>query len=247
MAGTFQDTWNASYEGVPADTENMNLGATRIRDLKVNIRERLAVNHSLNGDSSDGKHTVVELTPQTADPVLDVADGAIYQKSVGSAHELFYEDDGGRVTQLTAQGAVNIPQFVPSGTVMLFVQNSAPPGWIQGRNVNDAVLRVVNDNSGSGVGGSWSISGLNTQVRDLGHTLQATEIPSHTHNLNAITAAGGNIGFQGGGTYLLGQFAITTDGGTGGNQPHFHPLSASTSGDGSWRPAYLNTIFCYKQ
>lgn len=247
MAGTFTDTWNTAYEGIPSDNENINLGANRIRDLKVAVHQRLAINHSWNGDSSDGKHTICELTPQTNDPVLDPGDGAIYQKAVSGNQELFYEDNAARVTQITNQGALSVTPPFPSGTVMLFVQNAAPPGWVQGRNINDAVLRIVNDNSGSGTGGSWGISGLNASTSVLGHQLSSAELPSHTHQVNAMTAVGGNLGFQSGATYELGQFSITTDGGAVGNAAHSHGASTSVSGDGTWRPAYLNAIFCFKQ
>ena len=36
---TFTSTWNTAYEAVPADSEDANLGASRIRDFKVAFSE----------------------------------------------------------------------------------------------------------------------------------------------------------------------------------------------------------------
>lgn len=52
----FTRTWDATYETQPADSEGAKLGASRIRELKSDISERMAVEHSWAGDANDGKH-----------------------------------------------------------------------------------------------------------------------------------------------------------------------------------------------
>lgn len=101
----FLDTWNATYEGIPADSENINLGANRIRDLKVNIRERVAVDHSFAGDANDGLHLHVELLPQGGTPTrVNAGDGVLYTQTVAGVVELIYADTAGHATQLTSNG-----------------------------------------------------------------------------------------------------------------------------------------------
>lgn len=108
---TFTEAWNTSFEGLPADTENVSLGATRIRALKVDIRQRMAVDHmwsdGLAVASNDGKHNQATLRPQAADPVLDSGDGALYTKAIAGNTELFWEDSAARVTQITLTGSLN--------------------------------------------------------------------------------------------------------------------------------------------
>lgn len=242
----FSETWDTTYEGEPADSENINLGAGRIRSLKTDIHQRLAVDHSWNGDGNDGKHTQVTLRqlgnlPET----LDTGDGLLFANMVTGRTELYWQDDAQNITQITKSGTVNYQAF-PLGTAMVFVQASAPTGWVQNTVFNDQVLRTTSSGGGN-IGGSWTISGLTAATVIAGHALSQSEIPSHTHNVNAATGTGGNIGFNAGNSYFLGQFAITSDGGTGGNAAHTHSASTSVFADGNWRPAYCNVIVCTKQ
>lgn len=154
----FTDTWNLAYEGLPPDNENINLGAGRIRDLKLSIRERLIVNHSWAGDANDGKHVQVELMAQGADPATVAAEGWLYTKTVLANVELFYKDSSGAVLQLTSVGKVNVTPF-PSGTKLLFPQATVPTGWTQDADVTDVLPRVVSGAGGGATGGSWTISG----------------------------------------------------------------------------------------
>jgi len=39
---SYTDTWDATYEASPADTDDLSDGAARIRNLKINVRERLS-------------------------------------------------------------------------------------------------------------------------------------------------------------------------------------------------------------
>lgn len=114
---TFDRTWDTAYEGLPPDTEQRSLGAQRIRNMKVDVREREAVDHSWAGDANDGKHYRVTLRLSTVDPVLDATDGAVYAKAIAGNTELFYEDSAGAVAQLTNVGG---PQNVFSVGVVYF-------------------------------------------------------------------------------------------------------------------------------
>jgi hypothetical protein len=246
MSFTFFETWDTAYEGEPADNENINLGAGRIRALKTDIHQRLAIDHSWNGDGNDGKHSQVTLrTFAGGIKTLDTGDGVLFSNNGSGRAELWWQDDAQNQTRITNNGVLNV-QFFASGTQIAFVQAAAPVGWVQNTTLNDQVLRTTNG-AGAGLGGSWVITGLSAATTVAGHTLNQGEIPSHTHNVSAITSTGGTLGFSSGNSFFLGQFAITSDGGTGGNAAHTHGANTSVSADGSWRPAYVNTIVCAKQ
>ena len=92
-------------------------------------------------------------------------------------------------------------QSFAAGTAMLFVQTAAPTGWTKSTANNDKALRVVSGSASTGgsvafttafasqaVSGSVGTSGATT--------LSSSQMPSHTHNLNApviwSTYNGGN-------------------------------------------------------
>jgi microcystin-dependent protein len=130
--GKFLDIWNGTFEGLPQNTEQESLGAGRIRSLKIDIRQRMAQDHSWAGDDSDGYHEAVTLLTQGADPTPTPATGtagSIYSKTVSGNNELFYQDNNGHVLQITAGGAVNL-QGVVTGAMLDFGGTVAPTGYL---------------------------------------------------------------------------------------------------------------------
>lgn len=277
---SFSDVWNAAYEGLPSDNENINLGAGRIRDLKENVRERANIDHSWGDALDNGKHyqaTLINIggTPSTRSGT----DGLLWASAVGNNTELFYQDSSGRTVQLTSDGVVSAPSPFASGTAMFFSQSSPPTGWTQ-VNISDHLIRVVNDGSGGGLGGSWTISGTSLSLNAgslaangslsgsvsgtvAGHALSASEIPSHTHGTTVpVTGAANGGSATGGVNAVFGNTAYTSDGGSVGNGSHSHGWSGTVSGtvassvsgspagtfsnDGTWRPAYINTLLATK-
>jgi hypothetical protein len=108
----FLDVWNSGYEAIPADTEDESLGAGRIRNFKVDIRERMQQDHSWNGDDSDGYHDSATLLTQASDPTPTPASGTagvVYSKLVGGNNELFWKDNLGNVLQITQSGKLVNP------------------------------------------------------------------------------------------------------------------------------------------
>lgn len=98
-------TWDAAYEATPPNTQNASQGAQRIRELKLDIRERLDLDHIMDDDdTNDGRHRHVALVEQSSDPGNLTDKGFLYTKEVDSLTELFYEDDAGTVFQVTSDG-----------------------------------------------------------------------------------------------------------------------------------------------
>lgn len=104
----FVRTWDAAYEASPPDSQSASQGATRIRETRVDIGERLEVDHSLAGNVDDGAHKKVTLLEQVSDPASATDTGFLYSKDVGGVTEVFYEDSGGLIIQLTSAGIVRL-------------------------------------------------------------------------------------------------------------------------------------------
>jgi hypothetical protein len=131
-----------------------------------------------------------------------------------------------------------------SGVVMVFYQDTAPAGWTIS-NVDDKLAFITKGSAAGGeVGGgvhstgSWTISGFDSNVGS--HTLNSTEMPSHSHGYPYIDT---RIYFGSSTATYAGNGATTDTGNTGGGAGHVHPMA--THG-GTWRPSAYNCIQCTK-
>lgn len=117
----FSRAWTAAYLGLPPNSEDARKGASRIRDLKVDLTERMQVDHAWFGDDKDGTHTKVTLYPADTDPATIPA-GIVYAKMVGTGAgadvELFYKSKNGVITQLTSTGSP-FGSYVFPGTIIM--------------------------------------------------------------------------------------------------------------------------------
>ena len=151
-------------------------------------------------------------------------------------------------------GLYNTP--IPSGSVFLLYQASAPTGWTQVTSLNDYALRIVSSTGGS-TGGTTAFSTVfsnqtvSTTVSVSGGigatTLSTAQMPSHTHYYT-IGIAG-----EGGGIYTwFGDYSVAapqTSSSTGDGGSHTHSFSGSGSGTSSavtLNVRYANIILCSK-
>lgn len=143
--------------------------------------------------------------------------------------------NGGVTSVNTRTGAVSVYEF-PSGTVMLFVQTSAPTGWTKSTTHDNKALRVVSGTAGSGgsaaftsVFASRAVSGSIDATTSSGSvgatTLSEAQMPWHYHrqagyyfggNYSAIPAYSDGEGNE--------KMRYKTDG-TGGSSSHTHGLA----------------------
>lgn len=192
------------------------------------------------------EYDLFKLIEQTSDPSNEGDRGFIYTKDVSGSTELFYRNSGGTITQLTALG---LAKAFPAGTKMVFYQSSAPTGFTLDSSINDRALLAVNSAGGT-LGGSWTISGLNSGS----HALTINEMPSHDH-IEGMHARGDPAGSQAGayGVAISNIFGRINEHGqnrtdtlrnftsdTGGGAAHSHSISQ----DGSWRPLHAKVIIC---
>jgi hypothetical protein len=96
MSFVFSEVWNATFEGQPSDTENINLGAGRIRNLKFDIRQRMQIDHQWAGNAFDGKHLRVTLPPICG--ISGCRGWSVYAANVGGITELWYRDSAGHLS-----------------------------------------------------------------------------------------------------------------------------------------------------
>jgi hypothetical protein len=102
-------TWDAAYELTPPNPQSVSQGAQRIRELKVDIRERLDLDHIMDDDdTNDGRHRVVTLIEQASDPGNLANTHLIYTKDVGGVTEIFYQSDSGNIQQITNNGKIQL-------------------------------------------------------------------------------------------------------------------------------------------
>lgn len=212
---------------------------------------------TINGDAS-GSATFTNLGNATltlslaADSVgaSEIAANAVGASEInvsgnGSSGQYLISDGDGSMSWTT----LSIPDAVPAGTVMLFVQSSAPTGWTKSTTHNNKALRVVSGTVSSGgnaafttafasytPSGNVSVAGSVSMSGNIGNTtLSINQIPSHRHNYASGNTEETNSNFPGpatqnvtnnGAAYNANSGATQYAGG-GGSHNHGHNLSGS--------------------
>jgi len=164
-------------------------------------------------------------------------------------------------------------EIIPSGTSMLFYEDTAPSGWTIQNTLDDKLVYITKGSVLAGqVGGavhssgSWTISGItelphtHTGTSHSHHILTHTHTYStHTHNIAALAHTAGGVG--GTGWYATPDYAITThaatttaaggDGVTDGvvldtelTEPTLASTAPTISSDALWRPSCYCCIIC---
>ena len=160
-------------------------------------------------------------------------------------------NSSGQVSAAGIQSGV----LVPSGSVSLFYQSSAPTGYTQVTTLNDYALRIVSGTGGS-TGGSTAFSTvfanqtptITTSGLSAGATtLSTTQMPSHSHVFTVYEAGCGQPS-------VPAHYGEATPGGynynttsVGGGGSHTHSISGSaTSSAITLNVQYANIILCSK-
>jgi hypothetical protein len=157
----------------------------------------------------------------------------------------------------TLTGCNSIPDFIGTGTLMLFEQTNAPLNWVKQTSHNDKMLRLVDGTVSSGGSISFSSAFPNStipisasspySVTVGNHTLSTTEIPSHSH---ADTGSAVNVNRANGPGARRSYIApVPNTGAEGGSGAHAHPWGASSvsvSTTLDLRVQYVDVIICSK-
>lgn len=205
-----------------------------------------ALTVSSGGAAVTGNSTVTGTLGVTAKLTVS-SGGAEFTGNVQANNNL---DVTGSITATSYTGAwANIP----AGTVMLFVQTTAPTGWTKSTTHNDKALRVVSGAASSGGSVAFTTAFASQAVTGTvaSYTLTTADIPSHNHTATssvtdsghthsytapaiggAAVSAGGvpiaTAGSQNGTTdgSTTGITVSTSIGNTGGGGGHTHGFSA---------------------
>jgi len=224
----------------PAGSTKLRLSDDEIRDNWDAIEDalvRMGMKFPTGYGTDAGELLVPIFQKQIADPATPAADKAkLYFKTVGSQPRPYIKDPGGNVKSLAIPGE----DIIPSGTKMLFYQDTAPTGWTIQNTLDDKLVFITKGSAAGGqvggaahTAGSWTISGMAVGF----HVLSVAEMPSHAHNMPG-QGLGGNA------HSITGPVsdADGTTGSVGGGQGHAH-TATHTPG---WRPAAYCMIICSK-
>jgi hypothetical protein len=181
------------------------------------------VNTAGNQNTSGNAATATNATNLTGTSTANISSSAL---ATGTADSTTYLR-GDRTWQV-----LSVPTSpIPSGTVMLFVQTSAPTGWVKSTAHDNKALRVVSGTAGAGGSVAFTTAFANQTVSATvgGTTLATSQIPSHEHNIKIVTNGG-----DGGQTAIQLQPGILSTGFSGG-------LIQSTGGGGSHTHSFTGT------
>jgi len=128
MAFTY--TWNGTFESQPADTEDLSIGASRMRDHKKAISERAEIDHNWNGGADDGQHKKITFGAQIVDPANVANKGFLYTKDVAAKVELFWEDEDGNVYQITSAGRLLVAANIQAQTYEAFDDSGVADAYV---------------------------------------------------------------------------------------------------------------------
>jgi microcystin-dependent protein len=136
---------------------------------------------------------------------------------------------------------------IPSGSVMLFVQASAPTGWTKLTSHNNKALRIVSG-TGGGSGGSTAFTTVFSSRTTTGsvdpHTLTISQMPSHSHTMRNTGSDNLNDGsFVKNFNYITNTGTGSATGSTGGNGSHSHGFTGGTM---DFAVQYVDAIICQK-
>jgi hypothetical protein len=199
MANT--DTWNAAFEALPADVDNISEGAERIRDTKLAVRERLSKDHYIEiagTDADHGEHNKVTLRVQTSKPTAEANKGYVYSKDVSAKAELHYEDEDGNEIQITTGGSLNITALLLTHLATIY-----PIGCIYTTTVATNPATVFGFGTweafaeGEVLVGKASTGTFDTAGEEGGeetHALVLAELAAHTHSVSSAGQAVDSIG-----------------------------------------------------
>lgn len=222
-------TWDTT---TPTGSESISNGDNRIRELKTDLQT------ALRGNATDGDEAKFPGS-DTANPIFRYRGlkGTTGARPTAGQYGLYFNTTLNALQRDNGSSWDTVGTVIPSGTVMLFFQASAPVGWTQVTTQNDKTLRIVSS-TGGGTGGtnamSTGLSHTHTISSDGGHTHSSPITTGTPSSTNDYTAGSGNSLATSGHTHTV---TIASDG------AHTH-----TGATGSTAPTfqYIDVIACSK-
>jgi hypothetical protein len=138
----------------PADSDDPKEGATKIRELKRALQERLDVDHVFELDSNQvsdtdaGKHKKITLPALSASPSHIADTGIFFTKKIGDYAEVFYLDNEGNEVQLTEEGEIKAAGAVEIYQVNASSDDTAPSGDSTYGDLDSMIITKTFDSAG---------------------------------------------------------------------------------------------------
>lgn len=184
---------------------------------------------------------VLGLDDQSSDPSNVANRGFVYAKSVSTISELFFEDDGGQVIQLTSNGAVNAGGLSGTTNLTWTVNNDAAAGGNEDSAViwkstdtagqTNSVMTGTMEFNGGTIGNPYFVltsndDGTNTKTNlslgEVGETLNLDPVLAFRGSSNTATVIfdssadrlhidAGSLAFEVGGTETLRMTSVAND------------------------------------
>lgn len=241
------------FLSLPGDSDIVSQHPSNARAFRQMVHDAFNAEHDAD---TTGRHTIPSGDITFRDSLTWPDTGSLYISNADLAASSAFLQLHFR----TGSVWYRVGEFV-AGTKAVFSQAAAPTGWTQTGD-NDRLMRVVSG-AGGGTGGAWAISGL------------STETANHTHNVVGVTGGenqthyhgvSGNTGGPSGNSNCLGPaggclssstthfHAFAVNSGTE-SAAHDHNINFASSGisaththtgDGTWRPAYIDSIIATK-
>ncbi len=219
-------TWNASFDAIPANGDDASEGALRIRNLKRDIRERLETDHIMDETNADGRHAQITFDAPRSSPTNEVNVGFLYTKDVSAKAELHWMDEAGNELQLTSGGSLKAANFFPFASNDSFLARvaSVPSGWATVAVSNKAVRINSGATTSTGDGGS------NAFTTALNSNVTSNTTGAHTHTVSAtgtVTQSASAAGSGGAWTYNSSTIPISVTGSAASNGNHSHTVNVN--------------------
>ena len=200
--------------GVPSGTDQIRNGDDVIRELKVDIQTALKTEGIFPGPTP--------ATPIYHNTPLRGTTGGRPASATSLTGRLYINTTTNAIERDNGTSFDPVATLIPVGTKMAFFQATAPVGWTQDIDNDDALLRVVNT-PGGGTGGADSIGTPPTHIH-----ASAT----HTHSiLTQSTTRNSSIGFN--------PFTVINTTETGPTAAIIDPTTA-------FAPKFVDMIICTK-
>ena len=216
-----------STTALNATSGSATLADTQYRSLVLAVSGAIAANVTYTIPSSVGGQWIVynTTTDSSGGPwtITIASAGGGTSVVIQRSKATIIVSDGTNIRSVYAEAVTSTPAF-PSGTIMLFVQTSAPTGWTKSTTHDNKALRIVSGAASSG--GSVAFTTAFTSQAVAGTvgstTLTTSQIPSHSHVTQSDTY---NVG--GGGATVIStignsgsRYGNTQNEGGGGSHTH---------------------------
>ena len=181
-------TFNGSLTG-NADTATTATTATNVTVTANNSADETV--YPIFVDGTTGGQGAESDTGLTYNPSSGAITAGSFVKSSGTSSQFLKAD--GSVDSTTYLSSVS--SDIPSGTVMLFYQASAPTGWTQVTTQNNKALRVVNG-TGAGTGGNNNFTTVFSNQSVSGTTGSTVSGSTSSDNSGSVSISGSCGGTQ---------------------------------------------------